>query len=129
MHKEIVICVVIILSVILVNAITQNYTKKSVEVMDEKLSNLEETIRNDEPDEEKSKEKMDEVMNTWKERYEVLAFFIEHDELEKVETELTDLRAQISVKQYEEAVSNLDKSIFILNHIKEKFRLNFKNIF
>ena len=129
MHKEIIICTFIIVSVVIVNVITQNYTQKSVEVMDEKLSILEESIRKDEPDEEKAKEKMDEVMTTWKERYEVLAFFIEHDELEKVETELTDLKAQIGVQQYEEAVSNLEKSIFILNHIKEKFRLNMKNIF
>jgi hypothetical protein len=30
---------------------------------------------------------------------------------------------------YEDAVEALEKSIFILNHIKEKFRLNMKNIF
>jgi len=129
MHKEIIICTFIIVSVVIVNTIAQNYTKKSVEVMDEKLDDLEAVLEKDEPDEEESKEKMDEVMTTWKERYEILAFFIEHDELEKVETELTDLKAQISVQQYEEAVSNLEKSIFILNHIKEKFRLNMKNIF
>ena len=129
MHKEIIICTFIIVSVVIVNTIAQNYTKKSVEVMDEKLDDLEAVLEKDEPEEEESKEKMDEVMTTWKERYEILAFFIEHDELEKVETELTDLKAQISVQQYEEAVSNLEKSIFILNHIKEKFRLNMKNIF
>ena len=129
MHKEIIICTFIIVSVVIVNTIAQNYTKKSVEVMDEKLDDLEAVLEKDEPEEEEIKEKMDEVMTTWKERYEILAFFIEHDELEKVETELTDLKAQISVQQYEEAVSNLEKSIFILNHIKEKFRLNMKNIF
>ena len=68
-------------------------------------------------------------MKNWREKYEKLAFFIEHDELEKVETELTELTAYIKIEEYEEAINPLETSIFILNHIKEKFRLNMKNIF
>lgn len=129
MRKEWIICIIVILLVVLANIMTQNYTKKSVEFIDAELETLKEALGKQEVEKEKVEQKMEEIMNEWRERYEKLAFFIEHDELEKVETELTSLKAHIHVEQYEEGVPELEKSIFILNHIKEKFRLNVKNIF
>lgn len=129
MRKEWIICFVVIFIILVVNIITQNYTKDSVEYMDKKLEALKETLLKEEVEKEKVQEEMDNVMKDWKKKYEKLAYFIEHDELEKVETELTSLNANIKVEQYEEGVPDLDKSIFILNHIKEKFKLNIKNIF
>ena len=55
--------------------------------------------------------------------------YIEHDELEKVETELTGLRAYIEKEEYYEALPEIDKSAYILEHIKDKSALNLKNIF
>ena len=95
MHKELIICIIIILIVVATNAITQNYTKESVRVMDENLDKLEVALKEEEKDEEKLQQNLDDVMGKWRERYEMLAFFIEHDELEKVETELTSLKAEI----------------------------------
>lgn len=129
MRKEWIICIIVILLVVMTNIITQNYTKKSVEFMDEKLETLKEALLKEDIEKENVLKEMEDVMKDWKERYEKLAFFIEHDELEKVETELTSLKANIGVEQYEEGIPDLDKSIFILNHIKEKFRFNVKNIF
>lgn len=129
MRKEWIICIVVIFIVLVANIITQNYTKDSVEYMNKKLGILEEDLLEKEVEKEKVQEEMDEVMRDWKKRYEKLAYFIEHDELEKVETELTSLKANIQVEQYEEGVQDLNKSIFILDHIKEKFKLNIKNIF
>ena len=51
------------------------------------------------------------------------------DELEKVETELTSLSAYIDIEEYDHGVPELEKGIFILNHIKEKFKFDIKNIF
>ena len=129
MRKEWIICIVVIFIVLVANIVTQNYTKDSVEYMDKKLKALKETLLKEEVEKEKVQEEMDDVMKDWKKRYEKLAYFIEHDELEKVETELTSLKANIRVEQYKEGVPDLDKSIFILDHIKEKFKLNIKNIF
>ena len=68
-------------------------------------------------------------MDDWREIYNKLAYFIEHDELEKVETELTSLESYIKTEEYKHGVPELEKGIFILNHIKEKFKLDIKNIF
>lgn len=128
MYKELIISAVVILLVICANSITQSYTKEAVELMDEKLMELEDSIKQEQIQEE-LQYKMNEVMDNWKEKYNKLAYFIEHNELEKVETELISLKASIDEEQYEEAVTSLEKSTFILNHIKEKFRLDMKNIF
>lgn len=129
MRKEWIICGIVLLLVVLTNIITQNYTNQSVEAMDIKLENLKQKLTQEEVKKEEVEQEFENTMEHWKERYKVLAYYIEHDELEKVETELTSLKANIQVEQYEEGVPDLEKSIFILNHIKEKFKLNIKNIF
>ena len=56
---------------------------------------------------------MKKVKEKWEERYKILAFYIEHDELEKVETELTRLEADLGVEEYKHCISELDTTIFI----------------
>lgn len=129
MRKEWIICGIVLLLVVLTNIITQNYTNQSVETMDRKLENLKQKLTQEEVEKEEVEKEFEHTMEHWKERYKILAYYIEHDELEKVETELTSLKANIQVEQYEEGVPDLEKSIFILNHIKEKFKLNIKNVF
>lgn len=129
MHKEWIICVIIIAFIIIGNILTQNYTKQSVETMNQKLENLKGNLIKEDVNKENVQTEMEDIMKDWKNRNGKLAYFIEHDELEKVETELTSLKANIGVEEYKQGVSDLDKSIFILKHIKEKFKLEIKNIF
>lgn len=131
MRKEWIICIIIIVIIIIANIFTQKYTKEAVEIMDNKLSELKKEITKEDENmnEQVLEQKMEEVMNKWKEKYKVLAFFIEHDELEKVEAEITSLKAHIEAEEYKECRAELEKAIFILEHIKEKFKLSIKNIF
>lgn len=131
MFKELVICIIIITSIFIGNFFTQNYTKASIE---ETTSNLDE-LRNEITKDEKeinfdiARQKIDNIHEKWDDRYAKLAYYIEHDELEKVETELRGLKGYIEKEEYTEALAELDKSVFILEHIKEKTSLNLKNIF
>lgn len=129
MRKEWIVCLVVIFIVAVTNIITQNYTNKSVEYMDSKLETLKGELMKEEIQKEVVEGQMQDVMKDWKEKYKKLAYYIEHDELEKVETELTSLEAHIDIEEYEDGVPELEKSIFILNHIKEKFKFDIKNIF
>jgi uncharacterized membrane protein YhiD involved in acid resistance len=127
MHREIIICIIIIIIIIVLNIITQNYTKESIDILNEKLETLKVTLTDE--NKEEIEKNINSIMEEWQNRFQKLAYFIEHDELEKVETELTVLRANIQTEEYEDAITEIDKSIFILNHIKDKFRLEIKNIF
>lgn len=58
-----------------------------------------------------------------------MAYYIEHDELEKVETNLTALKSFVDSNEYVDAMSELDKSVFVLKHIEDKYAFNLQNIF
>jgi len=129
MRREWIICIIVIFIVTVTNIITQNYTNKSVEYINDKLGVLKEELMKETVEKEKVEEQIEDITKIWKDKYEKLAYFIEHDELEKAETELTSLSAYINIEEYQEGIPELEKSIFVLNHIKEKFKLNIKNIF
>ena len=58
-----------------------------------------------------------------------MAYFIEHNELEKVETNLTNIKSYIEEDELDMAISSIDEAEFILKHIKEKNSFNLENIF
>lgn len=129
MKKELIICSAIVIAIIIGNILTQGYTKEVVLYMDEELENLKEDLLQEEVDTEKVAGKITNIRQEWEKRYQKLAYFIEHDELEKVETELTSLQANIETKEYKQGIPDLQKCIFILDHIKDKSSLQIKNIF
>lgn len=141
MKKEIVISIIIIIFVIVGNIITQNYTKQCVAKINEQLIDLkQESIKkekdeknekneNNENNENKLEEKIKVVEDDWDEMQERLAFYIEHDELEKVETQLFILKGNIESGLYKEMLPEIEKCAFILEHIEDKTTLNIKNIF
>lgn len=132
MWKEIIICIVIVTAIIGGNILTQNYTVESVENLSGKLSEFKKDVLEIEEkggNKDSVNEKMQEIKNEWNKRHDKLAYFIEHDELEKVETNLTGASSFLEIEDYVETISELDKSNFILKHIEEKYAFNLENIF
>ena len=131
MTKELIISIIIVLIIFIGNNFTENYTKESIDETSSILLELRDEIGKDENEVDFyiAKQKIDEIHQKWDIRYEKLAYYIEHDELEKVETELTSLRGYIQIKEFSEAIPELDKSVYILEHIKNKTAFNLRNIF
>ena len=131
MQKEIIVCIFIIVLITVGNVVTQNYTVESVESLADQLSELKSDIFKEEENIERDsiKDKIKQIEDNWESRYDKLAYYIEHDELEKVETNLTSLRSFIEANENSEAVSELDKSVFVLKHIEDKYAFNLQNIF
>ena len=128
MWRDIVFCIIIIVVIITVDFFIQDYIKISAEEMTAKLDNLKEEVSNQE--EEKLNEvDTKKVRETWEERYKILASVIEHDELEKVEKNLTGIYSALENKELSEAISELDESMFILRHIKDKYSFKIENVF
>lgn len=129
MYKEIIICSIVIIIVVALNILTESYTKESITLMTGNLENLKQNMILEEQNEENINKQIDDIVNNWNEKHKKLAYYIEHDELEKVKTELVLLKGNIEVKEYEQGIPNLNNCIFILEHIKEKTALQIKNIF
>lgn len=127
MRKEIIIVFIIIIMIFATDILTQNFTKKSISLINEKLDNIKTSIINNETNDLNSEIKnLDE---NWTDINNKMSFYIEHDELEKVNTSLVKIKSYIEFEEYSEAVPELEECKYILDHIKEKQRLKIINLF
>ena len=131
MYKELVISLIIIIAIVMGNTITQNYTKQTVAELSDSLNELKEQISQDDENInwEDVEIQIEDINKKWNERYEKMAYYIEHNELEKVQSNITGLKSYTKKEDSPEALNQLNSSIFILKHIQEKNELNLKNIF
>ena len=129
MLTEMAVCIVILISIFTFDFKTQEYTEKTIEDTTSKLETLREELTKEDKDNEKLLKDMEKIYNEWLGYHEKLAYFIEHDELEKAETDMVALKGSVNVKEYEMAVSELDKSVYVLQHIEDKYKFELVNIF
>lgn len=131
MFKEIIICITIVTTIIIGNNITQKYTTQAVEEMTNLLNGIRTEIfeSKENIDINNIENEIDDINSEWERRHEKLAYYIEHDELEKVETNLTGLKGEIEAGEYGDAISQIDQSIFLFEHIEDKYAFNLQNIF
>ena len=136
MLKESLIAIFAIALIIIGNNVTHSYATEKMNSMSNNLeelrSILSEEASTDSPYKEmteKAKSKMEGIFNYWKEIYSKLAYFIEHDELEKIEQGLTEIKGNIEMEEYQEAVVRADATLFIIGHVEEKLSFELENIF
>lgn len=127
MYKELIITLIVIVLVIGLDIISNNYLQETVKELSNQLNELRGLILAE--NQQEAQKQMQKVKQEWGERYKVLAYYIEHDELEKVETELVRLSADIDMEEYKHCINELNTSIFILEHIQNKEKLEIISIF
>lgn len=129
MTKEILILGIILALIFVGEFITENYTKETIDKISYDLMEMRSQIVNDKKiNVDDDKKNIDDINSYIKSRHDKLSYYIEHNELNKVRTELVILESDIDVEDYQDAVVRIDNSISILNLIKEKSKFNLKNI-
>ena len=91
MYKETIICTIIIILIIVLDILTQNYTKKSTIEITDCLSELKKEIEDNNL--ENAQKKIEELGQKWNNKHDKLAYYIEHDELEKVDTAIVQVKS------------------------------------
>ena len=129
MQKEWVICIIIVITIIVGNVLTHNNTKNAVAEMNESLQDVSSSINNIKNVNKEIKELITKSNEIWDKEYQKLAYYIEHDELEKVTEALIRAKSNINAEEYNTAIENIDGCIFLLQHIEEKDKFSLKNIF
>lgn len=127
MRKEFVIGIIIIVTITVGNILIKNYTNSAGKDMISKLEELKISIGKN--NSEEIEKKLSEVNQIWEEKQAKLAYFIEHNELEKVDVNLVSLKSYVEINDLEEAKREVDESCFSVQHIEEKYAFNLKNIF
>lgn len=139
MQKEIIIVIIIIIAIIVGHVVSQNYTKQSVALITDRLNEIKELAEQmDENDKQnidntKNKEelsqKLSDIRATWKNINRTMAFYIEHDELEKVNTSLILTEGYLTMEDYSQGVPELENCEYILRHIQDKQSMQIINLF
>ena len=127
MFKETVICIVIVVLIFSLDMFTQRYTDKTTVEITEVFSELKDLAVKE--DKEKMETKIAELDEKWNNKHDKLAYYIEHDELEKVDTAIVSAKSYIQTEDYSSAASEFDVGKFVLEHIQEKYKFNLVNIF
>lgn len=127
MKKEIIIVIIILLLVIILDILTQRFTEKVMSEIENDLSQIREDIMQNNEDDLKSK--IQNIIEKWNRKREILVIFIEHDELEKVEMHMIEIKSYIETKEYSIAVESIDTCNFVIEHIKDKYEFSIENIF
>lgn len=125
--RETIICIIIIVAIIGLHIFTQGYTVNSMEEMREILEEIKGDVIAENKEEIQNKTK--ELDSTWLDKYDKLAYYIEHDELEKVNVSIENMKSYVETEDYSSAIAAIDEGKFILKHIEEKDAFDLKNIF
>ncbi len=126
MKRELVICLVIIISIIIGDFLLQKFTNTKFDNINCRLEDLKESIKSSD---EFDMKKMNEINAEWKKNFDMFTCYLEHDELEKIETQLVMISSGMLIEDKEFVYQEIDRAIFIINHIERKQMFNLDNIF
>lgn len=129
MYKEVVISTTIVIAIIVLNVVTQNYTKSTVSQIKEHLDNTKQELVKDEPDYDMALQKAKQTYEKWEELDEIIVLYTEHSEIEKVSTAIISMQSFIEMEDDSQAVDSIDRCNYILENIESKERLSIDNIF
>ena len=129
MKKEAIITIIIILLIFAGEWITQNYTKKTLGKTQDQLRELKEDVLNSQNNNSYLIEKTDKIYEDWEKENEILSYYLEHNELEKVNTQIILIKGYLESDTPQDSIPDLEEGIYILDHIKQKEAFNLKNIF
>ena len=135
MKKEIIIAIFIISLVSISDIVTTKITDEKMIDIGNKLETLEVLIQENMKEENFEKRDIEnktiknyviEVKNEWINHEEILSLYIEHEELEKIGTEVNSLYSYIESNDDTECLDSIARLEFILEHLSKKqdFRLN-----
>lgn len=125
--KEIIISMGIVIIIFVLDFTTQKYMKETVDVMSIYLNDLRDEVRGE--NKESLKESIKKINDEWNKYSKNLSLYIEHDELEKVETYLSGFESYNDEEDKALALNEIDKTEFVLEHISSKYKFTMENIF
>lgn len=127
MLKEALICIIIVIGIFGLEIYTHKFTAGTVQEITEIFTKIEENISTG--DIEKINNEINNASSKWVEKQKKLAYYIEHDELEKVHTAIVLMKSYVETEEFSYALAALAEGKFVIEHIQEKNSFNLQNIF
>ncbi len=127
MYKEMIISIVLVILIFVGDFVTHKYTDSAINSFNEELQNLKSSLI--ERNQEKAKTEIENAEKNWENIQHKMAYYIEHNELEKVETNLAEAKSLTESGNFGFAINAIDKTDSVLEHINDKYTFSLENIF
>ena len=129
--REVIIVISVLVLILGCSIYARNHIKKNSNELIDKLEKLKEGIEKAEKSDDKDKiiKEAKDICEEWERISKSWSVIVLHDELDMIETSLIRMKSKIQSEEIEQAIEELDVSIFLLKHISEKEAFNLRNIF
>lgn len=129
--RDVIIIIAIIAIILGGDIFTKQYLNKTANELSEKLNNLKESTKlaKTTGNREKIKLEMEEIEAKWNNMNKAWSIIVVHQELDNIEQALTKANSSINDGKLEDALQEIETSIFFVEHVKEREKLSLKNIF
>ena len=127
--KEVTIIILILIIIFGGAFYTQRFLDNTADMLVSKLENLKTDLEDESENQQRLEEQTDEIYGEWENINEKWSVVVLHDEIDLIETSLIRMKSKIKAGSLDESMEDLDTSIFLLKHIKEKEKTSLKNIF
>ncbi len=127
--REAIIIILILLIIFGGAYYIQKFLNNSSDNLVSKLESLKTGIEDGNLTEKDMENKSDEIYGEWEDINKKWSIIVLHDEIDLIETSLIRMKSKIKTGNIDESMEDLDTSIFLLKHIKEKEKTSLKNIF
>ena len=97
----------------------------------EKLENLKNEIEIAQNEEKNTKviEMSEYVIKKWDEMNDIWSMLVVHQELDNIKLSILEIKGAVATSSFDDALEEIDKTIFLVEHIKEKEAFKLKNVF
>lgn len=128
--KEITIIIICIIMVVVGANFSLDYLSSTGKALIDDLNELKiEIEKAKDSKENRAEELADSIYEKWQELEKGWSIIVIHNELDLIQLSLTGMKSYISEGKYSESMEELEKSIFLLEHVQDKERLDLKNVF
>lgn len=142
MRRELLAVCIILVIILITNRVCQKYLNTAADKVCNELQNLvklstnildsqdkQDTDNDNTNNFQKLQDKITLISDEWDKYEKVLSLFIEHRELEKIDTSIVRIRSYIDINELDEAIPEMNECIFVINHIQMKQKMSFANLF
>lgn len=123
--RDTCIIILILIIVIIGNVISQNILKQESEKLIQSLEDLKTSLQ----DKEDSVKKAEELWDLWEKAEAKWSIIVVHQELDLIKTAILLVKSGIETGDIQFTYEQIENSIFLVGHIKEKAAMEWKNIF
>ena len=124
---KVIVIIVFMIVILVLNWLVGSYTDKAINNMEAGVAQLKKTLLAG--NYEESKKQSEKLRDNWNEYENKFAYFMDHEEIEKLIVKVAAIAENASNKEYELALEDSIETKFLLEHVKDKLKWKLNNVF